>query len=51
MAHARRSANPNIVQYWWDVDTICSIMSRSPDWMPDILIRGDGYETEFYKKD
>ncbi|MCD7717391.1 MAG: DNA polymerase [Lachnospiraceae bacterium] len=33
------------------VDAICSIMSRSPDWMPDILIRGDGYETEFYKKD
>ncbi|MCD8366147.1 MAG: hypothetical protein LUC83_10165 [Clostridiales bacterium] len=33
------------------VEAICSIMSRSPDWMPDILIRGDGYETQFYKKD
>lgn len=33
------------------VDAICSIMSRSPGWMPDIMIRGDGYETEFYKKD
>lgn len=33
------------------VDAISKIMSRTPDWMPDILIRGDGYETEFYKKD
>ena len=33
------------------VESICSIMSRTPDWMPDILIRGDGYETPFYKKD
>ncbi|MGN1140936.1 MAG: hypothetical protein ACI4TF_07030, partial [Oliverpabstia sp.] len=33
------------------VESICSIMSRSPEWMPDILIRGDGYETKFYKKD
>lgn len=30
---------------------ISSIMSRTPDWMPDILIRGDGYDTKFYKKD
>ena len=33
------------------VDAISQIMSRTPDWMPDILIRGDGYETKFYKKD
>ena len=33
------------------VESICSIMSRTPDWIPDILIRGDGYETPFYKKD
>lgn len=26
-------------------------MGRSPDWMPDILLRADGYETEFCKKD
>ena len=25
--------------------------TQSPAWMPDILIRGDGYETKFYKKD
>lgn len=39
--------------YSQDVDykSICNVMSRSPDWMPDILIRGDGYETKFYKKD
>lgn len=33
------------------VESIASVMSRTPDWMPDILIRGDGYETPFYKKD
>ena len=33
------------------LDVICEQMSRSPEWMPDILIRGDGYETDFYKKD
>lgn len=33
------------------VDSICSIMSRAPEWLPDILIRGDGYDTKFYKKD
>jgi DNA polymerase len=32
-------------------ETIASVMSQTPDWMPDILIRGDGYETPFYKKD
>lgn len=33
------------------VEAIASVMSRTPDWMPDIMIRGDGYETPFYKKD
>ena len=33
------------------VESITRVMSRSPEWMPDILIRGDGYETKFYKKD
>ena len=33
-----------IIECSQDVDykSICNIMSRSPDWMPDILIRGDG---------
>lgn len=34
-----------------DVSSITSVMGKSPDWMPNILIRGDGYETNFYKKD
>lgn len=33
------------------VNELCNIMSRSPKWMPDILIRGDGYQCEFYQKD
>ena len=33
------------------VESICSQMNKTPDWMPDILIRGDGYETPWYKKD
>lgn len=42
-----------IIECSSDVDykSICSIMSKSPDWMPDIQLRGDGYETKFYKKD
>ena len=32
------------------VQSLCDIMSRSPDWMPGILIRGDGYQCNFYKK-
>ena len=34
-----------------DLSVICKQMGRSPDWMPDILLRADGYETCFYKKD
>lgn len=30
---------------------VCEQMGRSPEWMPDILLRADGYETNFYKKD
>lgn len=33
------------------VDALCKIMNRSPEWMPDILIRGDGYQCDFYQKD
>ncbi len=33
------------------LDAVYKQMSRSPEWMADILIRGDGYETSFYKKD
>lgn len=34
-----------------DLDAICVQMGRSPSWMSDLLLRADGYETEFYKKD
>ena len=33
------------------VQSLGDIMSRSPDWMPGILIRGDGYQCDFYQKD
>ena len=34
-----------------DLKVVCEQMGRSPDWMPDILLHTDGYETQFYKKD
>lgn len=34
-----------------DLNVICEQMARTPSWMSDILLRADGYETEFYKKD
>lgn len=34
-----------------DLKAVCEQMGRSPAWMPDILLRADGYETQFYKKD
>ena len=33
------------------LDVICEQMGRTPPWIPGILLRTDGYETEFYKKD
>ena len=33
------------------LQTVCDRMSRTPAWMPGLLLRADGYETEFYKKD
>lgn len=34
-----------------DLKAVCEQMGRSPDWMPDILLRADGYETPWYRKD
>ena len=34
-----------------DLKVVCEQMGSSPAWMPDILLRADGYETQFYKKD
>ena len=33
------------------IDKITSLMGISPDWMPDINLRADGYECLFYQKD
>ena len=34
-----------------DYKVICEQMGRTPPWLPGILLRADGYETAFYKKD
>lgn len=34
-----------------DLNALCDQMGRTPAWMPDLLLRADGYETVFYKKD
>lgn len=33
------------------VDAICEQMGRTPPWILGLLLRADGYECEFYKKD
>lgn len=33
------------------VDVVCEQMGRTPPWIEGLLLRADGYETEFYKKD
>ena len=33
------------------VDAICEQMGRTLPWIPGLLLRADGYECEFYKKD
>lgn len=30
---------------------ICALMGQTPPWVPGLLLRADGYETDFYKKD
>ena len=31
--------------------TVCEQMGRTPSWAKGLLLRADGYETDFYKKD
>lgn len=33
------------------VDSICEQMSKTPPWMPGLMLSADGYETNFYCKD
>lgn len=34
-----------------NLGAICDQMGRTPDWIEGLLLRADGYETNFYKKD
>lgn len=34
-----------------DLNAVCEQMGRVPPWLPGALLRADGYETEWYKKD
>lgn len=34
-----------------ELNTICKQMGRTTDWIEGLLLRADGYETAFYKKD
>ena len=33
------------------LNDICDIMGQTPSWAPGLLLRADGYECEFYKKE
>ena len=33
------------------VEEVCAIMGRPIEWAPGLLLRGDGYECSYYKKD
>ena len=34
-----------------DLETVCEQMGRVPPWLPGAVLRADGYETEWYRKD
>ena len=34
-----------------DINTICEQMGRTPKWIEGLMLRAEGYETPFYKKD
>ena len=33
------------------LEKICQQMARTPEWAKGLILRADGYECEFYKKD
>lgn len=33
------------------LDAVCEQMGRTPEWIPGLVLRADGYECGFYKKD
>ena len=63
LCHAmRRLADHRIVMHIHDevvieadpdvsVGSICDLMGQTPPWAKGLLLRADGYETDFYKKD
>ena len=34
-----------------DINAICEQMGMTTDWIGGLMLRADGYETTFYKKD
>ncbi len=33
------------------LEKVCSLMGKTPPWIPGLLLRADGYECNFYRKD
>ena len=33
-----------------ELEETCEIMGQTPDWLPGIELRADGFAAEFYKK-
>ena len=33
------------------VESVCELMGQTPPWIPGLLLRADGYECDFYRKD
>ena len=33
------------------LQAVCNQMGRTPPWAKDLLLRADGYEADFYRKD
>ena len=46
--HDELVAEAPLGERWEDM---AEIMSRPIDWAPGLLLRADGYETRFYRKD
>lgn len=34
-----------------DLNSICSLMEKTPEWIPGLLLKADGYEAEWYRKE
>ena len=34
-----------------DLDAVCEQMGRTPEWIPELALRADGFECEHYKKE